>query len=220
MADPTTLCSVTQMNRIDARSWAGLVLLACAAFVYNTSESFPVGLLPQMAVDLGVTESRIGSLLTLYAAAVAVTVFPLVILASGIARRRLVLVTVGVLVASNIAMALAPDFGWVLGSRLVSATTHGIFWSVVAPTAASLVPRGREGFAISVAFMGSSLAMVAGTPLMTALGHAWSWRTAIAVLAGVAALAVLTRDVVDIARDLRVEWELSRNLLDQRRSLV
>ncbi|HEY0216487.1 MAG TPA: MFS transporter [Cellulomonas sp.] len=177
------------MERLDARSWASLVLLACAAFAYNTSEAFPVGLLPQMAADLGVTESRIGSLLTLYAVVVAVTVLPLVVAASAVARRRLILVTVGVLVISNIAMALAPTFGWVLASRLVSATTHGIFWSVVAPTAAMLVPRGREGFATSVAFMGSSLAMVAGTPLMTVLGTMWSWRAAIVVLAGAAALA-------------------------------
>jgi predicted MFS family arabinose efflux permease len=177
------------MDRIDARSWASLVLLACAAFAYNTSESFPVGLLPEMAGDLGVTESRIGSLLTLYAVVVAVTVLPLVVAASAVARRRLILVTIGVLVVSNLAMALAPAYEWVLVSRLVSATTHGIFWSVVAPTAAMLVPRGREGFATSVAFMGSSLAMVAGTPLMTALGAMWSWRTAIVVLAGAAALA-------------------------------
>jgi predicted MFS family arabinose efflux permease len=177
------------MQRIDGRSWASLVLLACAAFAYNTSESFPVGLLPQMAADLGVAESRIGSLLTLYAAVVAITVLPLVVAASGVARRRLILVTVGVLVISTVATALAPDYGWVLAARLVSATTHGIFWSVVAPTAAMLVPRGREGFATSVAFLGSSLAMVAGTPLMTALGTMGGWRTASGVLAAAAALA-------------------------------
>lgn len=208
----TPLCIVTQVNRIDARSWASLVLLACAAFAYNTSESFPVGLLPEMAKDLGVTESRIGSLLTLYAVVVAVTVLPLVVAASGVARRRLILVTIGVLVVSNIAMAAAPAYEWVLVSRLVSATTHGIFWSVVAPTAAMLVPRGREGFATSVAFMGSSLAMVAGTPLMTALGTMWGWRTAIVVLAGAAALAfiglalvmpALTIERADHARGLR-----------------
>lgn len=177
------------MTRISARSWVSLVLLAFAAFAYNASESFPVGLLPELADDLEVGESRIGSLLTLYAVVVAVTVLPLVVAASGVARRRLVLVTVGVLVASNIAMSLAPSYGWVLGSRLVSATTHGIFWSVVAPTAAMLVPRGREGFATSIAFMGSSLAMVAGTPMTTALGNAWGWRAAILVVAGAAALA-------------------------------
>ena len=180
----------------DRRTWASLLLLACAAFAYNTSESFPVGLLPQISGDLGVRESTIGSLLTLYAVVVAVTVFPLVIATSGVARRRLVLITLAVLVASNLAMSVAPDFGWVLGARLVSATTHGIFWSVVAPTAAMLVARGREGFATSVAFAGSSLAMVAGTPVTTALGNALGWRAAVLLLAAAAAAALVGLTVV------------------------
>jgi predicted MFS family arabinose efflux permease len=191
------------MSQINAKSWASLVLLGCAAFAYNTSESFPVGLLPEMARDLGVTEPQIGSLLTLYAVVVAVTVLPLVVAASGIARRRLILVTVGVLAVSNVAMALAPTYEVVLVSRLASATTHGIFWSLVAPTAAMLVARGREGFATSIAFMGSSLAMVAGTPLMAALGTMWGWRTAVTVLAGVAALAFVGLAVVMPALEVR-----------------
>ena len=193
------------MSKINPKAWVSLVLLACAAFAYNTSESFPVGLLPEMARDLGVTEPQIGSLLTLYAVVVAITVLPLVVAASGVARRRLILVTVGVLVASNLAMSLAPTYELVLVSRLVSATTHGIFWSIVAPTAAMLVPRGREGFATSVAFMGSSLAMVAGTPLMAALGTMWGWRTAVVVLAGAAALAFIglafAMPTLDVVRD-------------------
>lgn len=196
-------CIVTQMSQINTKSWASLVLLGCAAFAYNTSESFPVGLLPEMARDLGVTEPQIGSLLTLYAVVVAVTVLPLVVAASGIARRRLILVTVGVLVVSNLAMALAPTYEVVLVSRLASATTHGVFWSLVAPTAAMLVARGREGFATSIAFMGSSLAMVAGTPLMAALGTMWGWRTAVIVLAGVAALAFAGLAVVMPALEVR-----------------
>lgn len=168
-----------------------LLLLAWAAFAYNTSESFPVGLLPEMSRDLGVSEAWIGGLLTLYAAVVAVTVLPLVAVTSGVARRRLVLVTVGVLALSNAAMAFAPGYPLVVASRLVSATTHGVFWSIVAPTAAMLVPRGREGFATAIAFTGSSLAMVAGIPLATAVGGIWGWRTAILALGGTAAVALV-----------------------------
>lgn len=179
------------MLPLSRRAWVSLLLLAWAAFAYNTSESFPVGLLPEMSRDLGVSEAWIGGLLTLYAAVVAVTVLPLVAVTSGVARRRLVLVTVGVLALSNAAMAFAPGYPLVVASRLVSATTHGIFWSIVAPTAAMLVPRGREGFATAVAFTGSSLAMVAGTPVATAVGAIWGWRTAILLLGGTAAVALV-----------------------------
>ena len=177
------------MSTLSPRALWSLVLLACAAFAYNTSESLPVGLLPQMSKDLGVSEASIGGLLTSYAIVVAVSVVPLVVMLSAVARRRLILVTIGVLVVSNLAMAVAPSYELVVVARLLSAATHGIFWSVVAPTAVMLVPRGREGFATAIAFTGSSLAMVLGTPLTTAIGTLLGWRIATGLLASMAALA-------------------------------
>lgn len=186
---PARMCSVTHMVPISSRSVWSLVILACAAFAYNTSESLPIGLLPQMSDDLGVSEASIGGLLTSYALIVAVSVVPLVVMLSAVARRRLVLVTVGVLVVSNLAMAVAPSYEFVVAARLLSATTHGVFWSIVAPTAVMLVPRGREGFAMAIAFTGSSLAMVAGTPLTTAIGTLLGWRVATGLLSAMAVLA-------------------------------
>lgn len=127
------------------RRWWGLALLAVAAFTYVTSESFPVGLLPEISTDLRVSDSTVGYLLTIYAAAVAVSVVPFVIVTTRVARRRLIIITVVMLGISNVAMAVAPSYGVLAAARLLSATTHGIFWSVIAPTAAALVTRDREG---------------------------------------------------------------------------
>ncbi|MBT2533961.1 MFS transporter [Arthrobacter sp. ISL-48] len=199
---------------ITRRVRVGLLMLALAAFGYNTSESFPVGLLPRMSADLQVAESQIGALLTLYAAVVAVTVIPVVVMTSSIGRRRLILVTVAALAVSNVAISVAPTYELLLGARLLSATTHGIFWSMIAPTAALLVPRGREGYATAIAFTGSSLAMVAGTPLVTALGELIGWRLAAALLAFLAivtfiglraALPALGSTTLD--RGHRAQWE-------------
>jgi predicted MFS family arabinose efflux permease len=164
-------------------------MLAVAAFGYNTSESFPVGLLPRMSADLQVAESQVGALLALYAALVAITVIPLVVMTSSVGRRRVILITVAALAVSNAAISVAPSYELLLGARLLSATTHGIFWSMIAPTAALLVPKGREGYATSIAFTGSSLAMVAGTPMVTALGELIGWRFAAALLS---CLAIFT----------------------------
>jgi predicted MFS family arabinose efflux permease len=183
------LCIVTQM--ITRRTRFGLLMLALAAFGYNTSESFPVGLLPRMSTDLQVPESHIGALLAMYAAVVAITVIPLVVMTTPVGRRRLILITVSALAVSNAAISVAPTYELLLGARLLSATTHGIFWSMIAPTASLLVPRGREGYATAIAFAGSSLAMVAGTPLITALGELIGWRLAAAFLAGLALVTLL-----------------------------
>lgn len=177
------------MTSIQAR--ATLLTLALAAFAYNTSESFPVGLLTQMAGGLGVSESLIGALLTVYAAIVAITAIPLVVMTSNVGRRRLVVITVIALAISNLAMAVAPNYEILLAGRLLSATTHGIFWSMIAPTAAMLAPKGREGYAIAMAFAGASLAMVAGTPLVTAMGNLLGWRVSAAALGMVSALAAI-----------------------------
>ncbi|MFT2692002.1 MFS transporter [Clavibacter zhangzhiyongii] len=171
------------------RSALPLSMLAVAAFVYNTSESFPVGALPQMSTSLRVSESQVGALLTVYAAVVAVTAIPFVVWTSHVARRRLVMITVLLLAASSLAIAASPNYELLLGARLLSATTHGIFWSMLAPTAAMLVSAERRGRATAVVFAGSSLALVAGTPLVSAVSSAVGWRAAAAGLGVVSIIA-------------------------------
>lgn len=166
-------------------------MLAVAAFVYNTSESFPVGALPEIASGLRVGESQVGALLTVYALVVAVTAIPFVVMTTRVARRRLVMITIVTLAVSSLAIAAAPSYEVLLLARLLSATTHGVFWSVLAPTAAMLVPAGRRGYATAVVFAGSSLALVAGTPLVAAMSTTVGWRAAAAALGVVSLLAAV-----------------------------
>ncbi len=174
-----------------------LAALAAAAFVYVTSETFPAAVLPQMAAGLAVGEAAVGRLLSVYAVLVAVTAIPVVVLTARVPRRALVAVAVAALALSNLLVAVAPDYGTVLAGRLVGALGHGVFWSVLAPVAASLVRPGRAGRATAAVFLGNSVALVGGIPLTSALGSAVGWRTAAAVLAVVAALcAVVLRAVL------------------------
>lgn len=74
-----------------------LVVLAAAAFVYVTAEIMPVGALPAIAADLGVSEAMVGTLLASYALVAAVATVPLVRLTSRWPRRRTLLLTLAVL---------------------------------------------------------------------------------------------------------------------------
>lgn len=176
-----------------SRRPTGLALftLAAAAFVYVTSESFPVGLLPQLAAGLHVRESTVGLLLTVYACVVALTAIPLVVVSGRIGRRTLIVVTVATLAVSMFAFSVAPDYPLALAARLIAALAHGVFWSILVPIAASLVPGDRHGRATATVFVGNSLALVLGSPLTTALGQWLGWRTAAALLGVVAALCAL-----------------------------
>jgi predicted MFS family arabinose efflux permease len=167
-----------------------LLVLASATFVFVTTETQPVALLSPMARGLSVSEATIGLLMTVYAAAAALSTIPLTSLASRVSRRRLLCATVATLVVSQLALALAPDYGVALGARLIGALAHGVFWSVLAQVAAGLVPRDRVGRATAITYAGNSVALVAGTPLVSALGALVGWRAAVSVM-GVIALAIV-----------------------------
>jgi len=167
-----------------------LFVLAAACFTFVTTETQPVALLVPMAHGLHVSESSVGLLMTAYAGVAALSAIPLTVLAARVPRRRLVIATVATLVVSQLALGLAPDYATALGARLVGALAHGVYWSVLAQIIASLVTRERVGRATAAVFAGNSLALVAGTPLVSALGALVGWRAAVDVM-GACALAVV-----------------------------
>lgn len=68
--------------------WSGLLALSTAAFTAALTELLPAGLLPRMAPDLGVSEARIGFLVTGYALASFAAAIPLTAMLRGLPRRR------------------------------------------------------------------------------------------------------------------------------------
>lgn len=166
-----------------------LLVLAAAAFIYVTAETLPVGLLPQISGDLGVSESAVGLLLTFYAYGVAAMTMPLIRVVREWPRRRVVVITVAALALSQLLSAVSIGYPMLVISRMLCAATHGIFWAVVAPVAASLALPGKQGKAIATVYAGTSLALVAGNPLTSAMGQWFGWRTAATIL-GVVATAI------------------------------
>ncbi|WP_372665659.1 MFS transporter [Amycolatopsis kentuckyensis] len=176
---------------VEPRTRLALGALSAACFVSVTSENLPVALLPQLASGLGVADSSIGLLMTGYALVVAVSVVPLVAWASRWDRRTTALVTLGMVVVSNVVLAVAPSYGVAIAARLVAAAGHGVFWSVVASMAARLLGPGRAGRATAVVFAGNSLAFLFGLSVSSWLGTTFGWRLAVFVVAAVAALTAL-----------------------------
>ena len=78
------------------RAWLPIVGLAFAAFVFNTSEFLPVGLLPDIAGDLGETVAFTGLVITGYAWVVALMSLPLTIATAKLERRKLLLCLIAV----------------------------------------------------------------------------------------------------------------------------
>lgn len=177
-----------------------LAALSLSTFLYVTTETLPIGLLPQMAQGVGVPVSAVGLLVTAYALVVVVATIPLTRLTRRVARRRLLIALLGLYALATAASALASNYPALLGARVGVALTQAVFWAVVTPAAAALFPADRRGRVVSVLFAGSSLAPLVGVPAGTWLGQQTGWRVSFLVLSGLGLviLAVVARLMPDV----------------------
>lgn len=170
--------------------WSGLLALSCAAFTAVLTELLPAGLLPAMAPPLGVAESRIGFLVTAYAAASFVAAIPVTAALRGLPRRPVLCGTLLGFAVSDALVALSSSYPLTVAARLLAGAMGGTLWAMLAGYAARMVPAERRGRAIAVVLAGITLALALGVPAGTALAAAVGWRAAFAALAVLAALLV------------------------------
>lgn len=194
LGSPADTDAMTPETNAAARTWtpriaAQLAVLAAAAFTYVTAEILPVGALPAIARDLHVSLFAVGTLLTWYAFVAALTTFPLVRWTAHLPRRQALMLSLVCLTISQLISALAPNFAVLAAGRVLCAVTHGLLWAVIAPIATRLVPPSHAGRATMSIYVGTSLALVVGSPLTAAMSLMWGWRVAVVCIT-VAALIV------------------------------
>lgn len=172
------------------RQWLPILGLSFAAFVFNTSEFLPVGLLPDMAQDLGESVSFMGLIITGYAGLVTVISLPLALLTAHMDRRRLLLFLLALFAVCHFAVIWVESFASLFTARIGVAAAQSLFWSIMTPLAARMSPPGKAAVGLALVTGGTIVAMVLGVPLGTKLGHVLGWNQAFVVL-GVCALLVL-----------------------------
>ncbi|WP_091013760.1 MULTISPECIES: MFS transporter [Paenibacillus] len=178
MAINTSLPKQRELPSISSERlpWAGLLALAMAGFICILTESLPAGLLPQIAKDLGVTESLTGQLVTLYAIGSLVAAIPLTAATRGWRRRPLLLVCIGGFLVFNTVTAISSDYILTLAARFMAGVSAGVLWGMTAGYARRMVPDSLKGKAMAVAMVGTPVALALGVPIGSFLSSYIGWR--------------------------------------------
>ncbi|MEC8532988.1 MAG: MFS transporter, partial [Pseudomonadota bacterium] len=135
-----------------------LLALAAGAFGIGVTEFAPMGLLPVIATDLGVSIPTAGLLISAYALGVMLGA-PLMTLTTGrMPRRALLIGLAAIFTVGNLLSAISTDYAMLLIARVITSLNHGAFFGVGSIVAAGLVPPNRQAGAVAAMFMGLTIA--------------------------------------------------------------
>ncbi|MBX3569015.1 MAG: MFS transporter [Rhizobiaceae bacterium] len=175
--------------------------LAVASFCIGTTEFVIMGLLPEMAADLGVSIPAAGLLVTGYALGVVFGAPVIALATANLPRKQVLIALASLFVVGNLLCAVAPNYWLLMVARVVTAFGHGAFFGIGSVVAASLVPRNQQASAVALMFAGLTLSNILGVPAGTALGEAFGWRSTF--------WAVVLIGLVSVAS---IAWLVPRNV--------
>ncbi|PLT28686.1 MFS transporter [Peribacillus deserti] len=168
-----------------------IFILTIGVFGILNTEMGVIGLLPSIADHFNVTISKAGWLVSLFALTVAVSGPTLPLLFSGIHRKKVMLLVLGVFVLGNIVSIFTSNFTILLIARIIPALFHPIYCSLAFTVAASSVSKEEAPKAVSKVFIGVSAGMVAGVPIASFIDSAVSYESAMAFFAIVNAIVFI-----------------------------
>ena len=166
--------------RIDKERFFNLpvVILIASSFMLGMSEFIVVGILPDIAADLKISEVTVGNLVSLFAFVYA----PVTPLGSALSARfprfATHLTLIGIFLAGNILCAFAPNYAVLVVARIMIALVSGTLVAVAMTYAPDVTTDKFRTKFIAWVFSGFSIASVVGVPVGTWVANTFGWRWA------------------------------------------
>ena len=184
----------------DTTTKLAILAMAIGSFGIGTGEFAIMGLLPNLAREMLISEPEAGHVISAYALGVVVGAPLFAVLFAKAPRKPLMLWLMGLFALGNFGSAMATDYWSLIGLRFVAGLPHGAYFGIAALIAASMVDVGYRARAVGRVMLGLTLATLIGMPLATWLGQYMGWRPTFAGvgLIGVLALAMIVKFVPQI----------------------
>lgn len=156
--------------------------LSLANFAVGTGAFIISGILPMVAGNLNLTIFEVGQTATAFTIAFALGGPLLASPTSGIDRRSLLVGALLLFTFAAVLGAFAPNYGVLIGSRVLGGIAGSLITPHAATTASLIVDADRRGRAVALVLLGFAASTVFGVPLGTILGDTFGWRAAFAVV--------------------------------------
>lgn len=180
------------MNRLIERKPQLLVmLLTLGVFGIINTEMGVVGIIPQIAETFGVSVPQAGWTVSVFALIVAISAPIMPLLFSGVNRRTVMLLALGLFTTSNLISIVTDSFGVLLVARALPAFLHPVYISMAFTVAAQSVNKEDTPKAVSKVFVGVSAGMVLGVPITSFIASHTSFAVAMTFFAVVNAVVLV-----------------------------
>ncbi|WP_211481046.1 MFS transporter [Alteromonas confluentis] len=162
------------------------LVLGMGGLAIGTGEFAAMGLLPSMADTFNISVSEAGYGVIAYAFGVVIGGPFLAVLTAHLPRQRVLIGLLAIVLAGNLATALAPEMISWLTARFISGIPHGTYYGIASLVAASMVPENQRATAIGQVMLGLAVANLLGVPFSTWLGQVAGWETTFLVISAIA----------------------------------
>lgn len=180
-----------------------VIVLISLSFMLGMSEFIVVGILPDIAAGLKVSEVTVGNLVSLFAFVYA----PITPLGSALSARfprfATHLTLVGVFLIGNVLCAFAPNYGVLVVARILIALVSGTLVAIAMTYAPDVTTEQYRTKFIAWVFSGFSIASVVGVPVGTWVANTFGWRWAFH-LVNVLTVALIVLMVMVLPRNSRI----------------